>query len=112
MIRIKPHKIKPCQVNVPGSKSYTHRVLIAAALADGVSHLKNVLISEDTRYTIEALKQMGIQIEVNDMDVRVEGKGGRLESSAAPIYLGNSGTSMRLLTGVAALTGGVARVTL
>ncbi|MGD8273385.1 MAG: 3-phosphoshikimate 1-carboxyvinyltransferase [Desulfobacterales bacterium] len=111
MIRIKPHKIKPCQVNVPGSKSYTHRVLIAAALADGVSHLKNVLISEDTRYTIEALKQMGIQIEVKDTDVRVEGKGGRLESSAAPIYLGNSGTSMRLLTGVAALGKGTYTLT-
>jgi 3-phosphoshikimate 1-carboxyvinyltransferase len=111
MIRIKPHKIKPCQVNVPGSKSYTHRVLIAASLADGVSVLENALISEDTQYTMEALKQMGIQIEVNDKAVRVEGKNGCLEPCDAPIYLGNSGTSMRLLTGVAALGKGTYTLT-
>ena len=111
MIRIKPHKIKPCCVEVPGSKSCTHRVLIAAALADGVSRIKNALISEDTRYTIKALRQMGVQIAVNDTDVRVEGTGGRLESCAAPIDLGNSGTSMRLLTGVAALGKGTYTLT-
>ena len=88
---------------MPGSKSYTHRVLIAAALADGVSDLKNALIGEDTRYTVEALRQMGAHIAVNDTNVCVEGTGGRLAPCAAPIYLGNSGTSMRLLTGVAAL---------
>ena len=103
MKEIKPYKIKPCQVTVPGSKSYTHRMLIAAALADGVSTLKNALISEDTLLTMKALRQMGIQIAVNNTDVRVDGTGGCLESCAAPIDLGNSGTSMRLLTGVAAL---------
>ncbi len=103
MKKIKAQKIDSCQVTVPGSKSYTHRVLIAAALADGESDLKNALISEDTQYTIQALKQMGIQIAVNGTNVRVDGKGGRLEPSAGPIFLGNSGTSMRLLTGVAAL---------
>ena len=81
-------------MEVPGSKSCTHRVLIASALADGVSRIKNALISEDTRYTIKALRQMGVQIAVNDTDVRVEGTGGCLESCAAPIDLGNSGTSM------------------
>ena len=103
MKRIKAQKIASCHVEVPGSKSYTHRVLIAAALADGVSDLKNALISEDTRYTIEALKHMGAQIASNGTELRVEGTGGCLESCAAPIDLGNSGTSMRLLTGVAAL---------
>ncbi len=111
MKKIRPHEIEPCQVSVPGSKSYTHRVLIAAALADGVSDLKNALISEDTRYTIEALEQMGAQIAANGTDVRVEGTGGRLQPCDAPIYLGNSGTSMRLLTGVAALGKGTYTLT-
>ena len=111
MKEIKSHKINSCRVTVPGSKSYTHRVLIAAALAEGVSVLKNALISEDTQYTIEALRQMGIPIEANPKEVRVEGKGGRLEPCAAPIYLGNSGTSMRLLTGVAALGKGTYTLT-
>jgi 3-phosphoshikimate 1-carboxyvinyltransferase len=111
MIKIKPHKISDCRVSVSGSKSYTHRMLIAAALAKGVSVLKNALISEDTQFTIEALRQMGIQTEVSSTDVRVHGKGGRLESCGAPIYLGNSGTSVRLLTAVAALGKGTYTLT-
>ncbi len=103
MKKIKTQKIANCRVAVPGSKSYTHRMLIAAALADGVSAVKNALISEDTLLTMEALRQMGIPIAVNGIDVGVEGTGGCLASCAAPIDLGNSGTSMRLLAGVAAL---------
>jgi 3-phosphoshikimate 1-carboxyvinyltransferase len=111
MKKIKAQKIASCQVTVPGSKSYTHRALIAAALADGVSVLKNALISDDTRYTIKALRQMGIQIEANREELRVEGKNGCLEPCIAPIYLGNSGTSLRLLTGVAALGKGTYTLT-
>jgi 3-phosphoshikimate 1-carboxyvinyltransferase len=103
MIAIKPQKIASCQVIVPGSKSYTHRMLIAAALSDGMCTIKNALISEDTQFTIEALKQMGIRIESHNSDILVYGKSGHMESCDAPIYLGNSGTSMRLLTAVAAL---------
>jgi 3-phosphoshikimate 1-carboxyvinyltransferase len=103
MKEIKPHKISGCRISVPGSKSYTHRMLIAAALAKGTSTLKNALISEDTQFTIDALRQMGIDIKVNRNDVRVYGKAGRLESCDTPIFLGNSGTTMRLLAAVAAL---------
>ena len=111
MKEIKTQKIANCQVRVPGSKSYTHRMLIAAALANGVSTLKNALVSEDTQFTMEALRQMGIQIDINRDEVRVDGKGGCIEPCDAPIYLGNSGTSMRLLTGVAALGKGIYTLT-
>jgi 3-phosphoshikimate 1-carboxyvinyltransferase len=111
MIEIKPHKISNCKVVVPGSKSYTHRMLIAAALSDGMCTIKNALISEDTQYTIEALKHMGIRIETNSADLRVYGKGGRLDACNVPIHLGNSGTSMRLLTGMAALGKGTYTLT-
>jgi 3-phosphoshikimate 1-carboxyvinyltransferase len=103
MKEIKPHKIADCEVSVPGSKSVTHRMLIAAALSDGICTIKNSLISEDTQFTIEALKQMGMQIDVGSDAMRVYGRGGRLGACKEPIYLGNSGTSMRLLTGAAAL---------
>jgi 3-phosphoshikimate 1-carboxyvinyltransferase len=103
MIEVKPHNIQQSEVQVPGSKSYTHRMLIAGALSDGVCVIKNALVSEDTRFTMAALKQMGIRIEVRKDDLLVHGQGGRLASCEAPIYLGNSGTSMRLLTAVAAL---------
>ena len=64
MKEIKTHNIKPrCEVAVPGSKSYTHRILIASALSDGICRIENALISEDTQLTAEALRQLGIQIE-------------------------------------------------
>jgi 3-phosphoshikimate 1-carboxyvinyltransferase len=103
MKEIKPHKIKDCRVSVPGSKSYTHRMLIAAALSDGMCTIRNALISEDTQFTNEALKQMGIRIERHHSDILVYGQSGQLQSCSVPIYLGNSGTSMRLLSAVAAL---------
>jgi 3-phosphoshikimate 1-carboxyvinyltransferase len=62
MIEIKSEKIKNSTVTVPGSKSYTHRFLIAAALADGVSTIYNGLVSEDTLHTLDALTMMGIKI--------------------------------------------------
>ena len=86
-------------------------MLIAAALANGVSTIKNALVSEDTQFTMEALRQMGIQIDVNSAEVRVDGKGGWMRAGHAPIYLGNSGTSMRLLTAVAALGEGTYTLT-
>jgi len=105
MIEIKPHSIKPyCEVSVPGSKSYTHRILIAAALSDGVCPIGNALIAEDTRLTRQALEQMGIRIEdAPDSRIIVHGRRGHLHPAADRIYLGNSGTSMRLLAAVAAL---------
>ena len=103
MIEVKPHNIKQSEIQVPGSKSYTHRMLIAGALSDGVCVIKNALVSEDTLLTMAALKQMGIRIEVRQDDLLVHGQSGHLASCEEPIYLGNSGTSMRLLTAVAAL---------
>ena len=71
MKEIKAQKIASCEVTVPGSKSYTHRMLIAAALSDGMCTIQNALVREDTRFTLEALKQMGIQIEFQNDDTRV-----------------------------------------
>jgi len=108
MIEIKAHNIKPsCEVVVPGSKSYTHRILIASALSDGACWIENALLSEDTRLTMEALRQMGIRIDESpESQFIVYGGRGYLKPGVDPIYLGNSGTSMRLLTAVAALCRG------
>ena len=105
MIEIRPHSIKPhCEVRVPGSKSYTHRILIASALSDGVCRIGNTLAAEDTRLTMQALKQMGIRIENAPQGrIIVYGSRGHLQPAVDKIYLGNSGTSMRLLAAVAAL---------
>jgi 3-phosphoshikimate 1-carboxyvinyltransferase len=93
-------------VPVPGSKSYTHRVLIAAALSDGRCLIRNALHSDDTRLTLQALKQWGVRVEESADELAVHGRRGTLAASDRPIFLGNSGTSMRLLTAVAALARG------
>ncbi|VFQ44956.1 3-phosphoshikimate 1-carboxyvinyltransferase [Desulfoluna butyratoxydans] len=91
------------EVTLPGSKSYSHRLLIAAALAEGESRITGLLRSEDTLLTRDALRAFGAVIEDDGEAMVVTGTGGRLKACAEPIYLANSGTSMRLLTGIAAL---------
>lgn len=103
MIEIKPQKINNGEVCVPGSKSYTHRILIAAALSDGICTIHNGLKSQDTLLTLDALRQMGITIDVTDDRFVVHGAKGAFKPCMNSIYLGNSGTSVRLLTAVAAL---------
>jgi 3-phosphoshikimate 1-carboxyvinyltransferase len=103
MIEIKTQPISDCAVNVPGSKSYTHRSLIAAALCDGPCVIHNPLHSEDTHLTLAALNQMGIRTENQGSRITVFGQGGLLMLPNQPIYLANSGTSMRLLIALAAL---------
>lgn len=105
MIEIKPQHIKPyAEISVPGSKSYTHRILIASALSDGTCRIENALLAEDTLLTIQALRQMGIHIaDAPASRFKVTGCNGHLDPGVDHIYLGNSGTSMRLLTAVASL---------
>ena len=111
MLEIIPKKnINSC-VNIPGSKSYTHRLLIASALSDGVCIIKNGLESEDTSFTISALKQLGVKIERQNLDIIVLGSNGKFLPCEKPIYLGNSGTSMRFLTALVALGNGNYKLT-
>lgn len=90
-------------ITLPGSKSFSHRALIAAGLASGTSTLRNLLEADDTRYTAQALRDLGCSISWSQDLCQVSGTGGQLQIPAQPIYLGDSGTSMRFLTAVAAL---------
>lgn len=95
--------VRDTTVRVPGSKSYTHRTLICAALSGGECRVDNWLDSEDTRHTLEALVNFGARVEFRRDGIYILGSGGVLAGCDSPIYLGNSGTSMRLLAAVAAL---------
>lgn len=92
------------RVELPGSKSITNRALVIAALADGVSTLRGVLDSDDTRYMVAALEQLGFDVQADweGRTVRVTGLGGGIPAGNAELFLGNSGTSMRFLTGLCA----------
>ncbi|MFH2060403.1 MAG: 3-phosphoshikimate 1-carboxyvinyltransferase [Pseudomonadota bacterium] len=97
-------QIKNQSVIIPGSKSISHRMMICASLSKGNSSIDNLLQSEDILLTIRALKSMGAKIEQICGDhFSVTGFGGHPTKSDQDIYLGNSGTSMRLLAGIAAL---------
>jgi len=111
MIEIKPYRFGHCRVGVPGSKSYTHRTMIAAALSDGPCTVRNPLRSQDTLLTLAALEKMGAAVADNGETVDIGGLNGCFKPCDEEIYLANSGTSMRLLTGVAALGRGTYRLT-
>lgn len=103
---MRPIPLRPARdaaVSVPGSKSYTHRALIAAALGEGSCRLANPLDSQDTRLTRGALQALGARITPSNGDLEVLGTGGALQPHPEPIDLANSGTSMRLLLAVCAL---------
>ena len=106
MIEIKPLHRCDAVVTLPGSKSYTHRAFIASALAAGESVLGNALRSADTEYTAQGLEKMGIGIDWREDFVLVQGHGGTLRAGKENIYVGDSGTSMRFLTALAALKHG------
>jgi 3-phosphoshikimate 1-carboxyvinyltransferase len=98
-------------IKVPGSKSYTHRTLIAAALSDGQCRVIDPLRSQDTLLTLAALQQMGIRIDDRKDRFIVHGGGGRFSPVADPIDFHNSGTSMRLFGGLAVLGEGAYTLT-
>ena len=93
-------------VRPPGDKSISHRALILSALAEGESQIFGLSDGEDVKHTAGALSAMGAEINLPDdlgspeAEVRVTGQ--HLSEPAEPLYLGNSGTSMRLLAGVCA----------
>jgi 3-phosphoshikimate 1-carboxyvinyltransferase len=108
MKEIKPAGQVVATVAIPGSKSLTHRALIAAGLAEGKSSLHEFLRCEDTLYTADALRELGVGLSPAGETVAVEGTGGTF--TPAPerkeIFLGNSGTSFRLLLAIFALARG------
>jgi 3-phosphoshikimate 1-carboxyvinyltransferase len=103
MREIKPIGQKFAEVRVPGSKSYTHRMLIAGSLSNGPCRLSNTLESEDTGITLDTLRKVGVKVEKDDNHLDVYGKMGSLGAYQETLDLGNSGTSMRLLTAALAL---------
>ncbi|MGQ9669525.1 MAG: 3-phosphoshikimate 1-carboxyvinyltransferase [Desulfosoma sp.] len=91
------------EVAVPGSKSVTHRALILAALAHEECVIENALDAEDTRVTAQSLRRLGVGIHWQGSWIRVRPAPHRWVFSPEPMFLNNSGTSLRLLMGLAAV---------
>lgn len=92
------------EARVPGDKSISHRSIMLGSLAEGITHVKGFLEAEDAMATLQAFRDMGVEIEgpVNGcVTIHGVGKHG-LKAPKNELHLGNSGTSMRLLSGLLA----------
>jgi 3-phosphoshikimate 1-carboxyvinyltransferase len=91
---------------LPGDKSISHRALVLAATAKGVTQLTGLNVGEDVEHTELALKNLGVKITQKTTTIRqIHGLGGwHFNQPVNPLYLGNSGTTARLLCGLLAST--------
>jgi 3-phosphoshikimate 1-carboxyvinyltransferase len=103
MKEIRKIKHLDATVQIPGSKSFTQRALMVAALADGQSILRNPLIADDTEHLMRALRALGIEILVSDDDIIVTGRNGHVENPGTTLFVGNNGTALRFLPPFVAL---------
>jgi 3-phosphoshikimate 1-carboxyvinyltransferase len=90
-------------INIPSDKSISHRSIIIPSISTGISEINNLLMSDDVLHTLNAFKTLGVKIEKSNDKIIIYGKGlNSLKKPNKNIYLGNSGTSARLLTGLLA----------
>jgi len=91
------------EIIVPGDKSISHRAIMFASLAEGTSLVRGLLRGEDCMSTLAAFQQMGVRVEERGEELLIEGRGLRgLQEPADVIDCGNSGTTMRLMSGILA----------
>lgn len=90
---------KHITVSVPGSKSITNRAMLLATMAKGESRLNGALFSEDSRYFLKCLQDLGFETVVEESECRISviGQGGTVPKKEASIYVGSAGTAARFL---------------
>ncbi len=91
---------EPLTVSVPGSKSITNRALLLATLAEGVSTIRGVLFSDDSRHFLKCIQDLGFETTVDEAAriISVTGHGGTVPRKEASQYVGSAGTAARFLT--------------
>jgi len=94
------------QVTIPASKSHTIRAVAIASLAEGESAIRKPLVSGDTQAVVDCYRALGAQIDTSDSAFwKVVGTGAKFTAPPQPIDVGNSGTTLRIAMGSAALAG-------
>ena len=90
-------------IRVPGDKSISHRSIIFGSLAKGETKVYDILRGEDVLSTIQVFRDLGVSIQDDGDVIRIQGVGFQgLQAPSAPLDMGNSGTSIRLISGVLA----------
>ncbi|MCM1568653.1 MAG: 3-phosphoshikimate 1-carboxyvinyltransferase [Roseburia sp.] len=101
--------ISPLKVTVPGSKSITNRALLLATLSLGISTLRGVLFSDDSRHFLKCIQTLGFETTVDETNARitVRGMSGQIPLKEASLYVGSAGTAARFLTACLGVSRGV-----
>lgn len=97
--RVRPGTVRG-ELIPPPDKSISHRALLLSGLAQGTSRISNLLLADDVLSTWRCLESLGVCIEQRGEEVLVQGCSGRLRQPGRPLNVGNSGTTLRLLTGL------------
>jgi len=109
-----PHMNSPLNaaVELPGSKSLTNRVLLLAALADCTSRFDNVLIADDTRLMVQALRSLGVSVQCDEINGNaiVQGCSGLWPNDEAVLDAGHAGTVARFITAACCIGRGQFRI--
>ena len=107
---VHPQKVAQGDIQLPGSKSISNRVLLLSALSKGTTRLAGLLDADDTRVMRDALQTLGVQQTTFIKDgleiLQIEGNGGRFTEERADLFMGNAGTAIRPLTAALAVLGG------
>lgn len=100
---IKPINHIRGEISLPGDKSISHRAVFVGGISAGKTRARNFLEAEDSMHTVSAFREMGVDVKIDKKAVVVSGGGlYGLTKPARELYLGNSGTTMRILPGLLA----------
>src|SRR3984957_18449068 len=101
---VRPARNVRGSVTLPGDKSISHRYAMLAAIADGPSQLENYSTGADCASTLRCLRTLGVKWERRGADsvIEVQGRGLALSPPTAPLDCGNSGSTIRMLSGILA----------
>ena len=99
---IRPARNVAGSLRLPGDKSVSHRYAMLAGIAEGDTRLENFSTGADCASTLGCVRSLGVEVERNAGSVVVHGRGAKLTAPAAPLDCGNSGSTMRMLSGILA----------
>jgi 3-phosphoshikimate 1-carboxyvinyltransferase len=102
-VTIQPARTLSGSITLPGDKSISHRYGMIASIAEGVSKIQNYSTGADCHSTLDAMRAMGVKIEENGTEVTIHGAGLKgLQAPAGDLNAGNSGSTIRMLSGILA----------
>ncbi len=99
---IRPARTISGSLRLPGDKSISHRYAMLAAIAEGDTRLENFSTGADCASTLGCVKALGVEVERSENSVVIHGRGPALQPPASPLDCGNSGSTMRMLSGILA----------